>query len=160
MKNKLKDMEAEILATLESEGFDIVDAHFGGGGFLRLVVDQEGGVPVDECVRAVKLVRSLVYEKGLDPGDFRFEVESPGIDRPLTRPKDFERYQGERVRLTLKEARAEDGRKNYSGVLLDASDSAISIDVDDIGSMDFDRSEVEIVRLNPTLGTKRGEGET
>ncbi len=149
MTNPLESLESEIDAGLKQDGFEVVELHFGPGKFLRASVDLPDGLDIDSCVRAHKLVRHIIYESGLDPGDFRIEVESPGADRPLRTAADYQRFRGERVRVTLKEPRVEDGRRNWSGVLEGGDDASVRVDVDDLGSMTFERSTIESVRLLP-----------
>lgn len=149
MTNPLESLEKEIDTGLKEDGFEVVELHFGPGKFLRASVDLPDGLDIDSCVRAHKLVRHIVYESGLDPGDFRIEVESPGADRPLRTPADFDRFRGERVRVTLTEPRVEDGRRNWSGVLEGGDADTVRVDVDDLGAMSFDRSTIESVRLVP-----------
>lgn len=147
MSNPLQRIEQELMAALEAEEFEVVEAQFGSGKFLKLVLDRDGGINLEECVRAHKLVRHIAFELGYDPGDFRIEVESPGADRVLTRQKDFDRFRGTRVRVVLKEPRVEDGRRSFLGLLDGADDDKVSVVVDDVGVVDFARDEVERVRL-------------
>ena len=147
MSNPLQRIEMELMAALEAEEFEVVDAQFGTGKFLKLIVDRDGGITLEECVRAHKLVRNVAFDMGYDPGDFRIEVESPGADRTLTRPKDFERFRGSRVRVQLKEKRAEDGRRSFVGILDEADEEMVRVVVDDIGTTDFEREQIERVKL-------------
>ncbi len=148
MSDPAGDMREEVVAALDREGFEIVQERFGPGRLILLTLDREGGIAIDECVRAHKMVRGLIVEAGMDPGDFRIEVESPGADRPLQTPRDFERFRGHVVRVRLNEARV-DGRKTLVGKLEFADEHEVRLQHEDLGPVDVDRSTIEIVRLEP-----------
>ena len=88
---------------------------------------------VEDCAalsRAVSAQLDALEEAGKDPieGAYRLEVSSPGIDRPLTRLQDFEDWKGHEARINLTEP-TEDNRKQLTGILVGASDGAITVDV-------------------------------
>lgn len=85
---------------------------------LQIMVDRADGRPldVDDCADASRTISSLLDIEDPIPGHYDLEVSSPGIDRPLTRAKDFERFSGFEARIEL--ARAQDGRRRFRGRLL------------------------------------------
>jgi ribosome maturation factor RimP len=84
-----------------------------------------------DIVDCERLHRRIIERHEALTEDYRIEVSSPGIDRPLTRPQDFEDWKGFEARLNL--AEKIEGRKQYSGALLGVSDGDVLIDVDGLG---------------------------
>ena len=121
-----------VSSLLEAEGYDLILVEFvQRSRILRLYVDSEGGITLDDCTRVSHLVGDVLDAEAVDgslKGQYTLEVSSPGLDRPLTRPKDFKRFVGSRTKLTTKEPTA--GRHKFTGELLSATDSTIQIDVD------------------------------
>lgn len=121
-----------VSSLLEAEGYDLILVEFvQRSRILRLYVDSEGGITLDDCTRVSHLVGDVLDAEVVDGAlkvQYTLEVSSPGLDRPLTRPKDFKRFVGSRTKLTTKEPTA--GRHKFTGELLSATDSVIQIDVD------------------------------
>jgi ribosome maturation factor RimP len=115
------DAEAVVRPVIEGAGLELVDVSFGGGGgrkALRIVVDRDGGVDLDTiAVLSEKVSRRLDLE-GFEPGPYALEVTTPGIERPLRRPRDFQRAVGERVRVRA-------GADVFDGELTAADEEAI-----------------------------------
>ncbi len=88
------------------------------GETVRLFVDHPDGVSLDLCERVTHLLPE-VRER------YALEVSSPGVDRPLAKPAHFRRFLGRRARVRTREAR--DGHRSFTGELLGASDSAVTI---------------------------------
>jgi len=108
---------ADIYALVEQSvvGLDVevVDVERAAQGLLRVTIDREGGVRIEDC-EAVSRQLSRVFEvENIDYA--RLEVGSPGTDRPLRREADFVRFADERVEIRLREPLA--GRKVFSGIL-------------------------------------------
>jgi ribosome maturation factor RimP len=84
---------------------------------VRIYIDKEGGVTVDDCAEISNQVGDILDIYDAVNGSYDLEVSSPGIDRPLIRDKDFIKYKGYKIRVRLSEAL--DGRKNFCGTLTD-----------------------------------------
>lgn len=127
----LKGVEEIVIPVLENLGYTLVEREFvmeSGRFTLRLCVDKEGSVTIDDCARASRAVEDIIEVEGLVPGSYNLEVSSPGINRPLRYKRDFERFTGSLVKLkTLNQI---DGRGNYRGVLngLEGDDILINVD--------------------------------
>jgi ribosome maturation factor RimP len=74
-------------------------------------------VTVDDCADVSRQVSAILDVEDPIPGSYRLEVSSPGLDRPLVRPDDFRRFQGETIKVHLQ--RALDGRRNFTGRLVE-----------------------------------------
>jgi ribosome maturation factor RimP len=128
-------VDETVRPLLAQEGYDLVLVEYvSGPRILRIYIDQEKGVGVDDCSRVSRLVSDVLDAEGLSDkidGRYTLEVSSPGLDRPLVRPRDFQRFLGKEARVTTREGI--DGRKKFRGRLLHADDSAegaIRIEVD------------------------------
>jgi len=114
--------------TLAGMGFELVDARASGGGrFLTIYIDRPGGITVDHCADVSRQLARVFEVEGIDYD--RLEVSSPGLDRPLRKPADFERFAGSRVDVKMR-APDETGRKRFVGRLKGLRDGAAVVDVD------------------------------
>jgi len=112
-------------------GFELVEVDYiqdGASSILRFYIDKDGGVNVDHCAEASRMISALLDQKDLVGGKYMLEVSSPGIDRPVRKVADFERFTGEQIKL--KTVTPILGRKRYSGVLVGINGDLIEIDVD------------------------------
>jgi ribosome maturation factor RimP len=136
---------------VEAAGFEVVRLHLPPTRRMRLMIDvPDGRVTLADCRRASTLAEEALHEVGHDPGSFSIEVESPGVDRPLTRERDFQRFKGERVMLTLNDARHTDGRRRFTGKLLGWNRGDVTLHVLDADAPETFRADaIEGVRLNP-----------
>lgn len=126
--NKVEELAAPVIANL---GYELIERELvmdAGRWTLRLYIDKEGGVTVDDCARVSRGVGDVIEVEGIVPMKYDLEVSSPGIDRPLRRRGDFEKFKGRQIRLkTLKQI---NGRGNYKGTLegMDGDDIVIAVD--------------------------------
>ncbi len=138
-------------------GLELVDIERAALGLLRITIDKEGGVNIEDCEQVSRLL-SRVYE--VENIDYkRLEVGSPGIDRPLRTLADFNRFVGERIEVKLREAI--DNRKIFSGILLknaetEAEQFSIEFDVkkNEKQVIAFAYEDVEKAKLDPVLDFK------
>jgi len=116
-----------------AQGYELVHCEFRrepAGRVLRLYIDKPGGVVLEDCVAVSRQVSDLL-DAGLDEtvGPYNLEVSSPGVQRPLSREVDFQRFGGRRVRIRTTTAIA--GQKNFTGRLAGVADGRVSLEVDD-----------------------------
>ena len=104
---------AQVVEGSLPEGVELVEARFSAGPLLTLVVDREDG-PVDHefCSSVVSTVSPVLEAEGYEGP---FEVSSPGIERPLTKPEHFRRFVGREAKVRTSEP--VDGRRNFTGVI-------------------------------------------
>ncbi|MEZ0312439.1 MAG: ribosome maturation factor RimP [Myxococcota bacterium] len=135
-------IERAILPVLARDGYELVLTEYSSKAkVLRLYIDKEAGAEVnadapsgislEDCQRVSRLVSDVMDAEGISDGiDGRFtlEVSSPGLDRPLVKPKDFQRFVGRQVQLSTREML--EGRRKFSGALTAADEGAIKLDVD------------------------------
>ena len=132
---------------VQAQGCSVWDVEYvreGGEWFLRLYIDKDGGVDIDDCEAVSHAVDPVLDEKDPIPESYRFEVCSAGLERVLKRPSDFERFLGEPVLVKL--YRPKDGRKEFPGVLKGYKDGDVTISAGG-QEITFEKAEVALVRL-------------
>lgn len=126
---------AEILTpVIEGLGFELVRVRLMGGKMriLQIMADRpEGGIEVDECARISTAVSAVLDVEDPIEDQYVLEVSSPGIDRPLTRLKDFEMWKGWEARVETSELI--DGRRRFKGTLAGAEEDEILIEIEEAG---------------------------
>ncbi|MGH2596354.1 MAG: ribosome maturation factor RimP [Actinomycetota bacterium] len=123
-------MEAETLVrpVVEGAGLELVDIAFrreSGRRVLSVVVDRDGGVDLDTIAELAEKVSRRLDVEGFAPGPYALEVSSPGIERSLKRPNEFQRCVGETVKVKTTMPIA--GRTDITGALVSADDDAIVV---------------------------------
>jgi ribosome maturation factor RimP len=119
------------------EGFELVEVEWAREGpswVLRLFVDRPGGVNVDHCQELSRTVETVLdVEDFIEPA-YSLEVSSPGVNRPLRKPEDFQRFAGERAHVKAYAPVDAPGgpRKNWTGTLRGFKDGAVEIEVDGV----------------------------
>ncbi|HET6459340.1 MAG TPA: ribosome maturation factor RimP [Syntrophales bacterium] len=112
-----------IEPVIESEGMEIIDLEclkMKYRWLVRIYIDKERGVTINDCSEISKQVGDVLDVYDVLPGAYTLEVSSPGLNRPLTRDKDFIKYRGSTVRIKTGEKL--DGVKNFHGILNDYLD--------------------------------------
>jgi ribosome maturation factor RimP len=130
-------------------GYDLIEIeHFPNPkhGVLRLYIDKEGGVNVDDCSNVSRQISALIDVEDPVSGQFNLEISSPGADRPLRRLVDFQRFTGSLVKL--KTVMPLEGQRNFKGRLLEASEETVVIETDD-EEISLPMSAVEKARIVP-----------
>jgi ribosome maturation factor RimP len=92
------ELVAELAAVAEAQGCELLNAEF-RSGTLRLILDREGGVRLEDCEAVSKQASALLDVAGFGSGRYTLEVSSPGLDRQLYGPRDYERFTGRRVKV-------------------------------------------------------------
>ena len=117
----------------EAEGLEIVRLRLMGGNTRRLQIMAERPsdheISIEECTRLSRAVSTVLDAADPIPGEFMLEVSSPGIDRPLTRLKDFEIFEGLEARIELD--RLAENRKRFKGELAGIDGDNICINIED-----------------------------
>ena len=116
---------------LAEQGYELVEVEYvrqGPRWTLRLYIDKDAGVTLDDCETASRVVSPQLDETDVIEGSYVLEVSSPGFDRPVRKPKDFERFAGERIRV--KTLLPVDGRRQFAGELKGFQDGLVTVDCD------------------------------
>jgi ribosome maturation factor RimP len=146
-KERLFELLEPALAAMGFELADI-DAHLGRRGLLRLYIDRQGGVTVDDCQRVSEQIGALLDVEDPLPGSYVLEVSSPGFDRRLRTLAHFERFSGENAKVELRDAR-HDGRRRFTGRIVRVEGSDVLLEVDgELTRLPF--GDIAVARLAPS----------
>jgi ribosome maturation factor RimP len=139
----------------EAEGMELIYVEYqseAGGRILRLYIDKPGGVTLDDCA-VVSRQMSDILDVGFDDlGPYRLEISSPGLERPLGRKKDFEKYRGHRIKVKTVSKIA--NKKNHTGIIGDVTDDSITLVKED-GAVVIPFLEISKARLLNKNGENR-----
>jgi len=125
-------IEAYATPLLESMGLELVEIQFrreGHGWVLRFYIDSEQGVTLDDCASVSREFATWLDVEDLIEQAYHLEVSSPGLERPLKKQADFERFSGRKARIKLKEPR--DERRVFIGILGPVQENEVTLLVDE-----------------------------
>jgi len=146
-KRKVEDIVYDIAKPVtDRHGFELLEVEYkkeGADWYLRLYLDKDGGITIDDCQAVSEVVSDLLDEA--DPIDhpYIFEVSSPGIDRPLKTDRDYERNIGKEVEAKL--FSPINGKKLIEGVLQGYTDSKVELLIDG-KPMELDRNAIALIK--------------
>ena len=147
---KVTDAVAALaLPVVESAGCTLWDVEYvkeAGSWFLRVYIDKEGGVSIDDCEAVSRPLSDLLDQADPIEGSYTFEVSSAGADRALKKPEHFTRFRGSEVEVKL--YRPREGRKEFVGVLKGYEIGDVTLDVNGAETR-FSKQEIALVRLYP-----------
>ena len=145
---KVTDVVAALAApVVEEQGCTLWDVEYvreGGEWFLRLYIDKEGGVSINDCEAVSRPVSDLLDEADPIEGSYTFEVSSAGLERALKKPEHFAACMGQTV--DVKFYRPVDGSKERTGVLEDYRDGDVTVD-----GVTYGKKDIAAVRLHVTF---------
>ena len=127
---KITEIAEPLVASLGMELVEIEFKREGRDMVLRLFVDREGGVMLDDCAQVSRELSEILDVEDFIPGHYTLEVSSPGLNRPLTKESDYARYQGRLVKVRTYELLPDDAgnpRKTFTGELLGLEDGIIRL---------------------------------
>lgn len=169
-----KPVQVVVEAAVVGLGYELVDLEWAGRGLLRVFIDRQpvaqpgepdaapppggavpsrraaGGIALEDCERVSRQLTRVFEVEGIDYA--RLEVSSPGLDRPLKRPADFERFAGCEIALRLKHP--VDGRRNFEGPLRAAGGGRYELEFtgrNGPGVLAFEYDDVDRARLVPKV---------
>ncbi len=143
----MQDLTPLFEPVVESMGYELVGVEFQGAGShgtLRVYIDRDQGVSLEDCAAISHQISGILDVEEPIKQAYDLEISSPGIDRPLFKLADFERFAGETAKIKL--AIALDGRKNFKGRLQGVTDTRqVKIEVD---GEEFCLPHADIARAN------------
>jgi ribosome maturation factor RimP len=128
----VNQIEKSALPILEASGLELVEVQFRRepqGWVLRLFVDRQAGVNLDDCKRVSQQLSLALDVEGIMDKPYHLEVSSPGLNRPLRKERDFLRFRGKKVKI--KTSVPYQGQRNFNGYLLDLKEGEVQIDCGD-----------------------------
>ncbi len=150
-QNTAAKVEELALPIAEQLGLRIWDVRYlkeGASWFLRIFIDKDGGVDIDDCERMSRAIDTPLDELDFIKEQYFLEVSSPGLFRELSRPEHFEQFKG--VSVTVRLIRPQDGNKEFSGNLVFADAKSVEID-DGSKQLTFERSAVSKIFVNDEI---------
>lgn len=116
---------------IQDLGFRLVMLEFKGGVLQILAEDPKtGNLGLDDCTKITKMLSPLLEVEDPIPGAYTLEVSSPGIDRPLVRAEDFEKFKGFEAKIELDESM--EGQRRFRGKIIGEKDGMVTVEVDKV----------------------------
>ncbi|MBQ1207345.1 MAG: ribosome maturation factor RimP [Lachnospiraceae bacterium] len=149
---KREEIEARteelVMPLITKHQFELVDVEFvkeGSNRYLRLYIDKEGGITVNDCEAISRPFSDLLDVEDYIEESYILEVSSPGLGRPLKKDKDFKRHLGDEVEIRL--FRPVDRRKEWEGILTAYDDHTVTIETEEGEEKVFERTSLALIRL-------------
>jgi ribosome maturation factor RimP len=145
------DLTVQLEPVVSAMGYELVGVEFEGRGrhgVLRVYIDKPNGITLADCERVSHQVSGWLDVEDPIPSHYNLEVSSPGLDRPLFKPEDYQRFVGSRVRLRVDPPLL--GRRKLSGTLLGLHGDQVEIDADG-DELSVPLAQVTQARLVPEL---------
>jgi ribosome maturation factor RimP len=124
--SKIEEIAQRVV---ESEGMELVEVEVKGGGSQRMVrisIDKPEGISHADCELVSQQVGTILDVEDVVPGGrYTLEVSSPGIERKLLKPRDYERFRGKKIKVTLRDPI--DGRRHWEGTLAGFENNTVSL---------------------------------
>ena len=147
MSKITEKVEALAKPVVEDEGCELWAVEYvreAGSWYLRVLIDKDGGVGIDDCERISRRLDPILDEADPIPDSYVFEVGSAGAERELKRPSDFERYIGSEVEVKLYQPYQ--GKKSYGGCLEAYEDGNVTV-----SSVLLKKEQIAQVKLHVTI---------
>ncbi len=149
MANQTEKLVLEISEPVaQKQGVYVVDISYKkekDGWFLRLFIDKEGGVGIDDCEAFSRAVEAELDRTDPIEGNYCLEVSSPGVERRLVKDREFAYYVGRKVDVKLYEPINE--KKEFCGILTGYKDKTVTVSTED-GNIEFEKQQAVYVKLH------------
>jgi len=125
------NVQAIIKPVVNSLGYELVGVEFlmqGRNGLLRVYIDTENGITVDDCQRVSHQISGVLDVEDVIKGQYQLEVSSPGLDRPLFTKEHFERFEGHRANLKL--TAPLNGQRKFKGILKGVKNNQVILEIE------------------------------
>jgi len=143
--NDVSHLAEPLLHEFDLEIVDIEFQFESGRWILRVFIDKEGGITVDDCTNVSRELGDLIEAEDIIDYPYVLEISSPGLNRPLKKESDFMRSIGKMVKLRM--SRPINRRKNFTGRLANVREGIISLLVDDSNLVELPLKEIDKARV-------------
>lgn len=140
--------EQLIQPLIDANNFELVDVEYvkeGSDWYLRVYIDKEGGITVNDCELISRTFNEILDREDYIEDQYIFEVSSPGLMRPLKKEKDYARSIGKLIDIKL--YKPIEKCKEFTGVLKSYDSNTVTITLDNGGDMTFEKSNLAMIRL-------------
>lgn len=138
---RVRELALPLAEELGLRVWDVQYQKEGAEWVLRIYIDKDGGVGIDDCVDMSHAIDPVLDREDPVPQEYVLEVSSPGLNRKLTRPEHFEAYMGEPVRARLIRP-LEDGTRELEGLLMGFEDGGIELQLDEETGVTLEKKEL------------------
>ena len=149
---KREDYEAKteklIMPIVEANNVELFDVDYikeGQDWYLRVYIDKEGGVTIDDCQAVSRAFNEILDKENYITDQYIFEVSSPGLGRPLKKEKDYIRSMGKE--LEIRTYSSMNGSKEFYGVLTGYDDDTVTIQTEEDEKLTFVKTDIALIRL-------------
>lgn len=151
MRHAPENVQSVVAPVVDSLGYELVGVEYlmqGRQGLLRVYIDSEDGINLDDCSRVSHQLSGVLDVEDVIRGQYQLEVSSPGLDRPLFTQEHFERFVGHKAKLKL--AVPVNGRRKYQGILRGVEDGQVLLEVDE-ETLSLPLSAIDKANLVPEI---------
>ncbi|RLA05073.1 MAG: ribosome maturation factor RimP [Gammaproteobacteria bacterium] len=145
----ISQLNKMLAPVVEGLGYEFVGLEYkpvSGQSVLRIYIDQEQGINVDDCAKVSRQISAVLDVEDPISGEYTLEVSSPGLDRPLFHADHYQQFQGAKVKCKLR--MPFDGRRNFTGKLLESNETTITLSIDN-ESVELFIDDIEKANLVP-----------
>jgi len=142
-------IEQIVESGVNTLGYELVAVEYvpqRGNSLLRVYIDSPDGITVDDCAKVSRQISAQLDVEDPIKGQYMLEVSSPGTDRPLVKSEHFEKFCGERVKVTTHGMHL--GRKRFTGQLTEVNEAGIVVEVDG-EAYDLPFDDINTAKLSP-----------
>ncbi|WP_406678417.1 ribosome maturation factor RimP [Moorella sp. ACPs] len=147
--SKLTELIQSLVEPVLTEmGYELVDLQYGreGGRYiLRLFIDRPEGIGLDDCEKVSRAVGDILDQEDPIPNSYYLEVSSPGLERPLKKETDFQRFAGRKIKLRT--FAPIEGQRHFQGRLLGCREGQVQVQLDDGRRLAVTLDQVATARL-------------
>ena len=143
--SKVSELTRQIV---QFEGLELVDAEWKGalrGGLLRVYIDKPAGITHADCERVSRQLSAALDVEDLVPASYTLEVSSPGLDRKLSRPADYRRFQGHKAKVRMRAAL--EGKRTVTGLIEGTTQESVSLRTANGEALEVPFADIELARL-------------
>ncbi len=142
----VRTLAAPIAEELGVELWDIRFEKEGADWFLRIFLDKDGGIDINDCEKFSRAIDGPLDDADPIEQSYCLEVSSPGIERSLTRPEHFIKCKGQKIQVKL--IRALEGQREFKGILEDSEGNKIVLRLEDGNAIEIDKKEASYIKLD------------
>lgn len=146
---KVEQTSTPVLARHSAELVDLLFVHEHGQWVLRFFIDKAGGITLDDCATISHEISAVLDAEDLIPQSYSLEVSSPGLNRPLKKPTDYQRFIGERVDVTL--FAPLNGQRHFHGTIQAVDEEHVTVQGDPGQTYALPLADVAKARLDPDI---------
>lgn len=142
---KTEELLKDYINELNLELVDIEFVKEGRQWYLRIYIDKQGVVDIEDCEKVSRYIDPILDEKDFITQEYVLEVSSPGLTRPLKKDKDFKRHIGDYIEIKL--FKSYEGYKDFVGLLTNYDSDSITLKFEEEEFIKFDRNNIKVAKL-------------